>query len=257
MMQHSQGLTGAVAAVALIASGLAAAAPAPVQVFIDTVSVGTVSWSADGSGGFVTTPTVFGLGGNRQVSLGQGTFTPIVNGFGTGWSFAYGVGFDNNSPAASTLRLEFDPLPFSPGIGVPVTGYASVVATLSDGTGDGMALDPPAGASVQTVTLLPGSGDNVLLSQGGSSIGLGPSFSSNSFQYGDFNTTQSIAPGPWIGLKVVSEFRVSPNNDSVALDGVVTITPVPEPSTFALFGLGVGLAGFALNRSPRKRLFRA
>lgn len=52
-------------------------------------------------------------------------------------------------------------------------------------------------------------------------------------------------------MRIQANFRLSGGGDSISIGGRTEIVPIPEPSTYAMIGLG--LVGFALRR-PRRRI---
>jgi hypothetical protein len=168
-----------------------------------------------------------------EIRLGNASFSPDP-------ILTYGVGFtilDNNP---HTLKLVYD-APFSPTTGTPLDGFSSLSATIVDGSTNGVNLTAPASGTVQTVTLLPGIGNNVGLSLGGSFLGGASSSTGTIFDYSPADVSVLIpAPGaPWTGFHVVAEFGFSPGGDSVGLDGIVRVKEVPEPSAYAMLFAGL------------------
>lgn len=58
--------------------------------------------------------------------------------------------------------------------------------------------------------------------------------------------------GTWTDLGVQLGFRLSGGNDVFGANGTSTIVAVPEPSTYALLGIGVGLLLTATRRARRR-----
>lgn len=236
--------------VAVLAAGVTAATAAPpaVQVFLDNVSIGSVSWVSDPlvSGGYTTTQTFLA---GTDVRIGESFAAPTAGAGGSGWSLSWGLGFTFSTASAQTLKVVYE-LPFHVAITAPVEGSSSIVGTVLDGTGAGVQLTAPASGTVQTITLLAGSGDNTGLSVGPSFTGAASGVSGTSFAYGEFAKSGSLAapPVPWTGLRVVTEFTLAPGSSAVSIDGIATITPVPEPAALGLMAAGLTLVGAAARR---------
>ncbi len=221
----------------VLSFGLAAeAAPPDIQVFVNGAPVGTVAWMPDPLvvGGYTTTQTFLA---GTDVRIGEAFFAPTAAG---GWEFSYGLGFTFTDVASRTLSVVFD-LPFAASILGPVNGVSNVIGTLVDGTGAGIQILAPASGTVQNVTLLPGIGDNAGLSVGPGYSGAATGASGTSYQYGEYGVTGSVgnALSSWSGLGVVTQFTLQPGSSAVSLDGVVSITPVSEPSGMVLALLGM------------------
>ncbi len=234
---------------ALVAGAPAlAAAPPPVQIFVNGAPLATVSWSPDllVPGGYTTPQTLFS---GATVNIGESFFAPTSNPGGSGWSFSYGLGFNVSGAAPATLTVIYD-LPFAAAVAGSVNADSSLVGTLLDGTGAGVQLQAPAGGKVQTVTFVPGAGDNVGLSIGPSASGAASGNSGQQFAYGQFSASTSALAGSWSGMRVVAEFTLQPGSAALSLDGTVNITPVPEPETYALM-LGGLLAVTMMMRRQR------
>lgn len=242
--------TRGAAVAAVLAAGVTAAmaAPPPVQVFLDNVSAGSVSWVTDllVPGGFTTAQTFLA---GTDIRIGESFAAPTTGAGGTGWSLSWGIGFTFTTATSHSLKVVYE-LPFDVAISAPLVGASSIVGTVLDGTGNGVQLTAPASGTVQTITLLAGSGDNSGLSVGPSLTGAATEVSGQSFAYGEFAKSASLgAPGvPWTGLRVVTEFTLAPGSSAVAIDGIASITPVPEPGTWALMAGGMAWLGWRARR---------
>jgi hypothetical protein len=242
-------LLGLVTATAALSLVNPAQALPNVDVFVDGTQVGTVTWVPDGFGGYKTNQTTFGdLGIDLyQVRVGNSFATPTSNTFGSGWDFGYGLGFTFNTASAKTLKLVYD-VDFLGPVGPSVTADSSIIGTLVDGTGlTGVGITAPTSGHVQTVTFIPGSGDNVALSVGPSLSGPATGNSGTSYQYGEYAVSQSVA-GNWTGFQVVSEFTLAPGSSAVTLDGVLSVSAVPEPNAFVMMVAGLLAIGFVGSR---------
>jgi hypothetical protein len=241
-------LATALATAAVVAQ--AQAAP-NVAVFVDNVAVGSVAWATDGSGGFLTLATTIGslTVDGYEVNVGDSFAVNTTNAAGNGWDFGYGLGFNLNTLSAPrTLKLVYDVDFLSAPVGPTLEAFSSVVATLVDGTGSGVQITAPASGTVHSVTLKQGlTGVNAGLSLGPSFTGAATGNSGTPYAYGDFSVTQPVT-GSYTGFTVVSEFTLAPGNSAVALDGVLTITAVPEPRGYALLLAGLAVVGFTVRR---------
>lgn len=83
---------------------------------------------------------------------------------------------------------------------------------------------------------------------GPSAFGAASGNSGQQFQYGEFLASNSLASGNYSGMTVVAEFTLQPGMSALALDGTVTVTPVPEPGSYAMFAAGLGLMGLIARR---------
>jgi hypothetical protein len=169
---------------------------------------------------------------------------------GTGWAFSYGLGFTfSDGVAAKSLKVEYQ-LPFATALTGPVAGTSSVVGTLVDGTGAGAQISVPAGAALQNVTMLPGAGNNAGLSIGPSFTAAPSGVSGSSFQYGEYSVNSNFggALSSWSGMTVLAEYTLQPRNSALSIDGVVNVSPVPEPSAILLGLAGLGLVASATRR---------
>lgn len=243
--------TGVLVTGLTLAGSVWASPPPAIDVFVDGAFAGQVSWVADLSvpGGWTTAQTF--LSGS-DVRVGESFFSPTSTPNGTGWDFSYGLGFTFTGAAAKTLTVVYD-LPFASPLNGPVDGLSSIIGVIVDGTGNGVQLSAPVGGHVQSVTMLPGLGNNALLSVGPTVTGAASGNSGTSFDYGEFaaSTTFGNGSSSWSGMRVRTEFTLQPGNSAASIDGVITVSPVPEPSALAmaLAGLAV-LAGVARRRSP-------
>lgn len=227
-----------------------AALPPPVQISVNGGPLGSVSWAVDtvNPAAFVTAQTF--LSGN-DVNIGESLLEPTINPAGTGWSFSYGLGFNVTGTAASTLKVVYD-IPFGPNylptLSQPLLVTSSLIGTLVDGTGNGVQIIAPSSTYVQTVSFQIGYGNNAGVSVGPSFTGAASSASGESYTYGSYLASNSLTSGSLSGMTVVAEFTLQPGMSALALDGTVTVTPVPEPGSYAMFAAGLGLMGLIARR---------
>lgn len=163
-------------------------------------------------------------------------------------------------------------MPMVPAIGATGTFVESTLsATLTDATRNGITLTPTGpGGAVQTSyfgsagvagALTQYSAVNLgttTFTQGAIGAGVPNTYSYGAFSVGDVETGSILGPdGPLNAMRIQANFRLSGGGDSISISGRTEIVPIPEPSTYALLGLGIGMIAFAIRRSPRKVTFRA
>lgn len=178
-------------------------------------------------------------------------------------SYSYSV---TDFGAASTFVTGLS-MPMVPAIGATGTYVeSSMSATLTDSTRNGITLTPTGpGGAVQTSyfgsagvggALTQYSALNLgttVFSQGAIGAGVPNTYDYGPWSVGDVETGSILGPdGPLNAMRIQANFRLSGGGDSISISGRSEIVPIPEPSTYALIGLGLGMVGFALRRSPRK-----
>ena len=105
------------------------------------------------------------------------------------------------------------------------------------------------GASITSANLYRGTSDNM--------AGLNPanliaSGTSVPFTSGDFIITTTAGDAPGLSRLDSYTLVISGNSDSPsAYTGAITLSPVPEPETFALLSAGLGMMGFMIKRRNR------
>jgi len=182
-------------------------------------------------------------------------------------SFSYSV---TDFGAASTFVTGLS-MPMVPTIGATGTYVeSSLSATLTDAGRDGITLTPTGpGGAVQT-SYFGSAGVGGGLTQysavnlgtatfGQGAIGVADpnTYSYGPFSVGDVDNGSIPGPdGPLDAMRIQANFRLGGGGDAISISGRTGIVPIPEPSTYALVGVGIGMVGFALRRSPRKITFR-
>jgi PEP-CTERM motif len=134
---------------------------------------------------------------------------------------------------------------------------ASLGYSLVDGTG-GLTIAPMGGNPAVAMFEL-SSNNGVTFVAAGPDVQLGDSKSagaggSAAYSFGG-PTWYPGEAGTFNYMRGRTEFTLTGGRDVAVLTGRVEVIPIPEPSTYALLGLGIGMVGFALRRSPRKITF--
>lgn len=135
--------------------------------------------------------------------------------------------------------------------GSPNTVTASIVGGLTDFTGDGIAIVPTIGGTLQR--------SYVTAPATSMGVDVGPGFAAGAGPPGSFyaygphvaGPMAGPGPGPWTGLGVDLTFGLSGGGDIAVLTGFASINAVPEPATLSLFGLGLGAIGALAFRRRR------
>jgi len=143
------------------------------------------------------------------------------------------------------VNFTSSPLLFSFGFSTPISLSGTVGAnsqisyTLTDGAGDGVTLAPFFGPNVLVAqdfdATLKGTNKGVDIGQACSTALCGPYSGSNVL---NFSTTQ-VMMGATVSFVLTGQ-------DAAGLSGFVVQTPIPEPATYLMMGLGV--AGLLLRR---------
>lgn len=138
--------------------------------------------------------------------------------------------------------------PIVPVVG-PNTVDASIAGALNDFTGNGVSITP-------TGPLLQSSTVSAPLTAMGVDVGPaavhGPGPAGAFYTYGAFTAGPIAGPaGVWTSLSATLGFTLSGGGDIAVLTGFAQIVPVPEPSSFAL--LGMGAAALALVVRKRRK----
>lgn len=221
------------------------------------------------------------VAGETDVAFRLETRIPGV----TSWSTAASVAFDveqvtfNLDPAIAYSYAVSDfgapstfvtalTMPMVPTLG-PTGTYveSSMSAVVTDSLRDGVTLTPNGpGGAVQTSFFGNGGVAGAFTQysalnlgtlpfvQGAIAPGSANSYVYGPFQVGDVESGSILGPnGPLNAMRIQANFRLSGGGDSISISGRTEIVPIPEPSTYAMIGLGLGMVGFALRR-PRRRV---
>jgi hypothetical protein len=218
--------------------------------------------------------------GETSVQFSLDTRTPT-----TAWTRAANVSLDINE-----VRFNLDPsisysysvtdfgtastfvtglsMPMVPTIGATGTYVeSSMSATLTDSTRNGISLTPTGpGGAVQTSYFGSAGVGGALTQYSALNLGATPfshgavgAGAPNTYLYGpyavgDVESGSILGPdGPLNAMRIQANFRLSGGGDSISISGRTEIVPIPEPSTYAMIGVGLGMVGFALRR-PRRRI---
>lgn len=133
---------------------------------------------------------------------------------------------------------------------LPTVGSANAVhADIAGGltTRDGNVTISPFGTStaIQQFQLSADNGGTFI----NAGVDVGPQASATgTATYGIFNADATGPTGPtWNYMQLVSKFTLT-GKDSASLVGYASITPVPEPETYAMLLAGLGMMGFMVRR---------
>jgi hypothetical protein len=135
--------------------------------------------------------------------------------------------------------------PIVPVVG-PNTVDASIAGALNDFTGNGVSITPTGPLLQSSTVSLP------LTSMGvdvGPAAAYGPGAPGAFYTYGAFAAGPIPGPvGAWTTLSATLGFTLSGGGDIAVLTGFAQIVPIPEPSSFALLGMGAAALAFVARR---------
>jgi hypothetical protein len=151
-------------------------------------------------------------------------------------SISYGIAVTDFGAPSIFGFLFLTPIVPVPGPGIV---SSSIVGGLTDFLGDGISISPSPGATLQAASVGP-----PLVNAG---VDVGPGFAAgvgspgSFYAYGPHADGPQAGPagGPYTALQLELGFAFSGDGDTAALTGFASIIPVPEPSSYVLFILGV------------------
>lgn len=220
----------------------------------DGATLNTDEWFAiDGATGAwsMTHDWNWSKAGNFDLTLDDANNTGNLDPFLT-----YGMSVKNNSGGLRTFQKTVT-APVSPGITGPNTVRASVSGGLTDATNDGVSITPAPNrpqdgdgvAELQLLLLNDTNANWNSATNAGVDVGLAQTFSGAPFSYtygayqDGFGPAVDGPSGAWHWMQVRTRFTLTGNGDTAAINGYAEITPVPEPSAYAMMLAGLGLVG--------------
>jgi hypothetical protein len=151
--------------------------------------------------------------------------------------------------------------PVVPTVSGPNLVRASVVAGVTDATGNGVTLAPTpthtqdSDGNPELQLFLLGSSNNFTSGYANAGVDVGTVLAQpasgvgTSYAYGPFAAGPVAGPtGSWNFMQLRTAFSLTGNNDIAVVTGFAEITPIPEPEAYALMLAGLGLVAFAARR---------
>jgi hypothetical protein len=157
---------------------------------------------------------------------------------------AYGYSVKNNTAVTQTYTFSTGES-IVPPVGTPAQVYADVSYTLANT--DGSATLAPVGSAVQSFMLSADGG--MTFSNAGVDVGNAVTANTKgSSSWGPYSATAPSPGGTWNYMQIVSRFTLTPYKDVATISGTASITPIPEPESYAMLLAGLGMVGFMARR---------
>jgi hypothetical protein len=164
---------------------------------------------------------------------------------------AYGYFAKNNTASTQTYTFTLGES-IAPPVGTPAQVYADIGYSLTNSSGH-LSIAPVAGNTAMQSFLL-SIGGGPLINAG---VDVGPGIATSALGTSLQGPCQSLtvaAPtGTWDYMQITTKFTLSPNKDVASISGYASITPVPEPGTYAMLLAGLGMIGATLRRRSTRR----
>jgi hypothetical protein len=150
---------------------------------------------------------------------------------------SYGITVRNNTGRTQTYTIVADET-IAPPLGSPNSVFASINGSLTATSGT-LQISQSQSFKLQA-------GAAPLVSAG---VDLAPTYSTSSS--GSFSALSPIVAGPqnaWDYMQLSTTFTLSGGKGSATLEGYASITPVPEPESYAMLLAGLGMVGVIARR---------
>jgi len=155
---------------------------------------------------------------------------------------SYGFFAKNNTSSVQTYTVTIGGSITTP-VGGPATVYADIAGSLTNPSGS-LTIAPVAGnPAIQRFLLSAGGGPLV-----NAGVNVGSAYTASATGTSIYNPSfaTGVAPtgGAWDYMQITSQFTLTPDRDVASISGFASITPVPEPESYAMLLAGLGIVGF-------------
>lgn len=157
---------------------------------------------------------------------------------------SYGYYARNNTGTTQTYTFTVGES-IVPPVGSPALVYADIGGSVTNPNGS--LTITPVDSAVQAF-LLSGDVGNTFTNAG---VDVGPAFTTTTTgtsAYGTYSAANGAPTGRWNYMQIVTKFTLTPGRDVASLSGYASITPVPEPETYAMYLAGLGMIGAVARR---------